>query len=311
MEKPLIYVDSDVGLGTAGAEIDDAAALIMLLISDRINLVGAGSVHGNVSCADALLNLNRLRSFFKREDVRLGRGSDLPLLEDPGWFAAWRSQYKATLHFEVPVSSPTSAQLMIDLVRAHPGNVTLLSIGPLTNLALAARLEPDFISQVKEVIAMGGSYGADPEPPEFNIRCDPEAAQIVFCAGWKLTLLGLNLTRRVVFNRQEFAELKGNHPATRLLKEMAPTWIDRMEKMGWEKGGCALHDAVAVAYILDRSLFQIKETGVSVELLNKTIRGVTRFSGSDPSLPRAGLVVDVDVQSCHDLIWSHIQFCEE
>jgi inosine-uridine nucleoside N-ribohydrolase len=283
----------------------------MLLVSDRINLMGAGSVHGNVSCADAMVNLSRLRSFFKRDDVRLGRGADLPLVEDPRWFTEWRSQYKATLPFEVPVSLPTSAQLMIDLVRAHPGKVTILSIGPLTNLALAARLEPDFISQVKEVIAMGGSYGTSPDTPEFNLRCDPEAAHIVFCAGWKLTLLGLNLTRRVVFHRQEFAELKGNHPATRLLKDMAPTWIDRMEKMGWEIGGCALHDAVAVAYILDSSLFERKETGVRVELQDKEVRGKTHFFEIDSSMPRAGLVVDMDLQSCHDFIWSHIQDCEE
>ncbi len=311
MERPLIYVDSDVGLGTPGAEIDDAAALIMLLTSNRINLAGAGSVYGNVCCADALVNLSRLRSFFRREDVRLGRGADLPFVEDPSWFTEWHSQYQANLPFDVPAQLPTSAQLMIDLVRAQPGKVTLLSIGPLTNLALAARLEPDFISQVKEVIVMGGSHGADGEPPEFNIRCDPEAAHIVFFAGWKLTMLGLNLTRRMVFKRQEFAELKGNHPATKLLKELAPIWIDRMEQMGWEEGGCALHDAVAVAYILDGSMFQNKEASVSVELLDKKTRGATRFSESDPSLPRTRLVMDVKVQLCHDLIWSHIQHCEE
>ena len=310
MERPLIYVDSDVGLGTPGAEIDDAAALIMLLTSNRINLVGAGSVYGNVSCADAMVNLSRLRSFFRREDVSLGRGAELPLVENPHWFTEWQSQYQTNLPFEVPSPIPTSAQLMIDLVRAHPGKVTLLSIGPLTNLALAARLEPGFIAQVKEVIVMGGSSDADGESPEFNIRCDPEAAHIVFLAGWKLTMLGLTLTRQMVFKRQEFAELKGNHPATQLLKDLAPIWIDRMEEMGWEEGGCALHDAVAVAYILDSSMFQSKEAGVSVELLDKTTRGATRFSDSDPSLPRARLVVDVKVQLCHDLIWSHIQHCE-
>lgn len=311
MKRPMIYVDTDVGLGTPGAEIDDSAALILLLTCKALQLAGAGSVYGNVHCPDALINLSRLISFFKRDDIPLGCGANLPLVEGPDWFAEWQALYKPTPPFPIPAILPTSAQLMIDLVKAHPGKITLLSIGPMTNLALAARLQPDFVPLVKEVVAMGGSYGSDTDLPEFNIRCDPEAAHIVLTAGWKLTLLGLDLTRRIVFTRQEFADLQGNHPATRLLKEMAPVWIDRMEKMGWEKGGCALHDAVAVAYILDRSIFKSREVGISVELQDNLSRGVTRFSNEDTILPNATVVVDVEVRKCHDLIWSYIQQCEE
>lgn len=311
MGKSFIYVDTDVGLGTPGAEIDDATALIMLFTSKELRLAGAGSVYGNVPCPDAMINLSRLCSFCKRDDVPLGRGANLPLLEGPDWFAEWQANYKPTLPFPVPESLPTSAQLMIDLVKAHPGEITLLSIGPMTNLALAARLQPDFIPLVKEVVVMGGSYDSDTDLPEFNIRSDPEAAHIVLTAGWKTTLLGLNITRRMVFTRKEFTDLNGTHPATRLLKEMAPAWIDRMEEMDWENGGCALHDAVAVAYILDKSLFKYKDIDVCVELRDKISRGVTRFSDAEPAHHHASVVVDVDVQRCHDLIWSYIQNCEE
>ena len=310
MAKPLVYVDTDVGLGTPGAEIDDAVALIMLMKSDKLDLLGAGSVFGNVPCPDALVNLCRLRSCFDKHALLIGRGADLPLVQGTDWFSEWQSHYGATYPFDVPDSLPTSAQLMIDLVKAHPHQVTILCIGPLTDLALAARLQPDFIPLVKEVVAMGGSYGGEGASPEFNIHCDPEAAHIVFSAGWKLTLLGLDLTRRVEFSRQEFTGLKGDHPATRLLKDQASIWIDRVEAMGWEQGGCSLHDAVAVAYILDRSLFQVREAGVQVELLDKKTRGLTRISESSPSRPRANLVVGVNVKPCHDLIWSHIQLCE-
>jgi len=209
----------------------------------------------------------------------------------------------------VPAGLPSSARLLIDLVKAHPRQVTLLAIGPMTDLALAARLEPDFVPLVKEVVAMGGSFGSDREEPEFNFRCDPEAAHIVLGAGWPVTLIGLNITRQVSYSRKEFAGLKGAHPATRLLREMAPVWIDRVEKMGWEQGGCALHDAVAVACLLQPGLFRFTSTGVRVELRDASMRGVVRFA-DDPSLPQARIATGIDLQKCHDLVWSLIQNCE-
>ena len=310
MPKPLVYVDTDIGLGTPGAEIDDAAALMMLMTHPGLEVLGAGSVFGNVPCRDALVNLSRMRSFFARQDIPLGHGTDLPLIEGVDWFSEWQSRYQPTLPFEVPESIPSSAQLMIDLVKANPHEVTLLSIGPMTNLALAARLDPDFIPLVKNVVAMGGSFGSTEDNPEFNVRCDPEAVQMVFNTGWDLNLFGINITGQVKYPRAEFAALKGTHPTTRLLKEMAPGWIDRMEEMGWEQGGCALHDAVAVAFLLDPSLFQFKKIGVRVELHDRSKRGVIHFDDTDRQLPQAGVATVVDVKGCHDLVWSLIQKCE-
>lgn len=273
--------------------------------------MGAGSVFGNVPGADALVNLCRLKSFFVRQDFKTGRGADRPLTEGLEWFTDWQSRYGVTLPFAVAYSLPTSAQLMIDLAKEHPHQVTILSIGPMTNLALAARLEPDFISLVKEVVAMGGSFGDEQEIPEFNMHCDPEAAYIVLNAGWHLTLFGLNITGQVKYTRQEFAALKGNHPATLLFQQMAPGWIDRVEEMGWERGGCALHDAVAAAYLVNPSLFQFKKIGISVELHDISKRGVIRFNDHNPSLPQARVATRVDVTGCHDLVWSYIQNCGE
>ncbi len=311
MLKPLIYVDTDVGLGTPGAEIDDASALVLLMTSPGLQLLGAGSVFGNVPIADALVNLSRLKSYFAHQECKIGTGAEQPLVEGLEWFTEWQSGYGKTLPFEVPGSLPSSTRLMIDLVREHPHQVTLLSIGPMTNLALAARLEPDFIPLVKEVVAMGGSFGKQPEASEFNSHCDPEAAHIVLNAGWNLTLFGLNITRQMKFTRQEFTALKGTHPATMLLKKMAQGWIDRVEKMGWEEGGCSLHDAVTAAYLVKPSLFQFRKIGISVELHDISKRGVVRFNDHDLSLPQARVATQVDVEGCHDLIWSYIQKCEE
>jgi purine nucleosidase len=310
MKNTLVYVDTDIGLGTPGAEIDDAAALIMLMTSPGLTLLGAGSIFGNVPCGDALVNLCRLQSFFNRSDILSGRGTNKPLIENMEWFSGWLSSYGETLPFEVSKNLPTSTHLMIDLVKEHPHQVTILAIGPLTNLALAVQLEPDFIPLVKEVVAMGGSFGSKQEIPEFNMHCDPEAADIVFNAGWNLKLVGINITGQVKYTRKEFASLKGSHSATLLLQKMAPGWIDRMEEMGWEHGGCALHDAIPVAYLLNQSLLTFNNTGVKVELHDIPKRGVIHFDDADPSLPQALVATDVDVMGCHDMVWSYIQNCE-
>jgi purine nucleosidase len=310
MARSLVYVDTDIGLGTPGSEIDDAAALIMLMTSTELDLLGAGSIFGNVPCVDALINLCRLHSFFKKQDSLEGRGADKPLIEKMEWFSEWLSSYGETFPFEVSENLPTSTHLMIDLVKEHPHQVTILAIGPMTNLALAVRLEPDFIPLVKEVLAMGGSFGSKQEIPEFNMHCDPEAADIVFNAGWNLRLIGINITGQVKYTRKEFMSLKGTHPATSLLQKMAPEWIDRMEEMGWEHGGCALHDAIPVAYLLNQSLLAFKKTGIRMELHDIPKRGVIHFDDADPSLPQALVATDVDVMGCHDLIWSYIQNCE-
>ena len=305
----LVYVDTDVGLGTPGAEIDDASALALLMTSAELNLLGAGSVFGNVPCADALVNLCRLKAFFHQRELKIGRGAERPLVEGLEWFGEWQTGYGPTLPFSVPAGLPTSARLMIDLVKAYPRQVTLLAIGPMTNLALAARLEPDFVPLVKEVAAMGGSFDSRQEIPEFNLHCDPEAAHIVLNAGWPLTLFGLNITGQVKYSREEFAALKGTHPVTRLFQQMAPGWIDRVEGMGWEHGGCALHDAVAAAYLLQPSLFQFQQTRIRVELHDIAKRGVIRFA-DDLALPQARVATSVHAAACHDLVWSHIQACE-
>jgi inosine-uridine nucleoside N-ribohydrolase len=197
--------------------------------------------------------------------------------------------------------------LIINTIRSHPSQVSILSLGPLTNLALAIRLDPAIIPLTDEVIVMGGSLNSQSPPPEFNVRCDPEAAQMVFSSGWNVHILGLDVTRRIHFSRRDFSSLPDGNSAVELLRTQAPSWIDRVEAMGWEQDGCALHDAVAVAYLIERSLFEIKETHVEVELADPDSRGITRFSAAKGKQTGVKVITGVDSGKCHDLIWSHIQ----
>ena len=307
MEKKLVFVDTDVGLGTPRAEIDDGAALIFLLRHNMVEVIGAGSIFGNVSLQDATLNLDRLLTWLGGERIPLGLGAEKPLIEDIGWFEGWQSVYGKTLPWNSRPSTIYAANLLIHTIRANPGQVSILSLGPMTNLALAARLEPAIIPLTREVIVMGGSFTIQNPTPEFNARSDPEAAQIVFNAGWNVHILGLDITRRVHFSRRDFSSLPDGNPAVELLRAQAPGWIDRMEEMGWEHDGCALHDAVAAAYLVDDSIFQTEESRVDIELANPNSRGVTRFSSVSEGDPIVKVITGLDIPKCRDLIWSHIK----
>jgi inosine-uridine nucleoside N-ribohydrolase len=307
LNKKLVYVDTDVGLGTPGAEIDDGAALIFLSRHPSVEMLGAGSVFGNVPVHDAALNLDRLLAWLEGEHIPLGLGAERPLLADMTWFESWQSAYGQTLPWDFRVPVERAANLMIRIIRDDPGQVSILSLGPMTNLALAVRLDPGIVPLTPEVIVMGGSFNSQNPTPEFNMRCDPEAAQIVFNAGWKVNLLGLDITRRVHFSRHDFASLPDGNPTVELLRSQAPGWIERMEAMGWEQDGCALHDAVAAAYLVDDTIFQTRESCVEVELADLGSRGVTRFSSAIEGQPIVRVVTDLDILKCRDLIWSQVE----
>lgn len=307
MNKKLVYIDTDVSLGTPGAEIDDGAALIFLLRNTEIEVVGAGSVFGNVPIHDAHLNLERLLTWLGGEQILRGRGANTPLIEDTAWFESWQSAYGKTLPWNTRPSTYFAANLIIQTVHDNPNQVSILSLGPMTNLALAVRLDPTIIPLTREVIVMGGSFNVQNPEPEFNVRCDPEAAQIVFSSGWNVHILGLDITRRVHFSRRDFASLPNGNPAVELLRAQAPGWIDRVEKMGWEQDGCALHDAVAAAYLVNDTIFRTDKASVEVELMNPTSRGLTRFSSTTGSESVVTVVTGTEPSKCRELIWSHIQ----
>lgn len=307
MNNKLVYVDTDVSLGTPGAEIDDGAALIFLLRNRLIDIAGTGSVFGNVPAQDAALNLDRILTWLVGKNIPLGIGAEKPLVADNAWFESWQSVYGETLSWNIRPATYTAANLMIDAIRNNPGQVSILALGPMTNLALAARLEPAIIPLTRAVIVMGGSVNIQKPMPEFNVRCDPEAAQIVFNSGWNVHILGLDITRRVHFSRRDFLSLSDGNPAVELLRKQAPGWIDRVEGMGWEQDGCALHDAIAAAYLVDDTIFQIEEASVEVELSDPKMRGVTRIVPATGSEPNIKVITDLDTLKCRDLIWSHLQ----
>ncbi len=307
-EKPIVYFDTDISLGIPGAEIDDGTALMLLLNSSKIEVCGIGTVFGNTSIDNVNQNLTRMLSYLGKDTIPFGIGAKEPLESDLYWFSEWQADYGKTQPFEYASPRRTAAQLIIDLIHQYPNQLLILAIGPLTNLATALKQEPGIAGQVKEVIAMRGTFSDQPQEPEFNIHCDPHAAQKVFQAGWPLTLLGLEITRRVHFSRDDFASLPNIHPAIRLLRQQAAGWIDRVEAKGWEKDGCSLHDAVAAAYLLHPEIFKTQLAKVKVSIGGEHPDGTTTVKpvlGFDEQ--NITIVTEVNAAKCKEIIWSAIK----
>ena len=297
----LYIIDTDISLGTPRAEIDDGAALICLRRSLGERVLAVTTVHGNAGIESATWNAQRLCAYLDWE-APVYPGAERPLVEDPSWFAGWQAGYGPTPPWPEPAGDRPAAEIIIDLARAYPGRITVVALGPLTNLAIALGAAPDIAELVREVVCMGGSRDAKDPAPEFNFRSDPEAAHAVLLAGWPLRLFGLEITRQVFFSREEFEALPEGQPAVDLLKQQAPGWIDRVEAAGWESGGCSLHDAAPAAALIEETLFSFEEYKALVELGAGGSRGRTHF------LPGKGVRAAIAIResACRELVYGYL-----
>ncbi|MCJ7625314.1 MAG: nucleoside hydrolase [Anaerolineaceae bacterium] len=314
-ERPVL-IDTDISLGTSNAEIDDGAALIVLLTSPEILCQGVSVVRGNVPVHLALQNAGRLLSFLGRTDIPLALGAGSPLIcdheHDRQW-SEWQSaHYGDTPDWKTDIPSRDAANFIISKVQSEPGKLTILALGPFTNLALVLQKAPEIANQVREVIAMGGSFSQESSTPEFNIRCDPEAAQIVFNAPWPVRLLGLDITRRVLFRRSDFRKMNGAHPAVNLLMSQAEDWIKTVEEQGWEHAGCALHDAVAALVLLEPGFFEFKKAHIEVNTSFDPRRGITRISTKeDDNTWNKYVASSIDEEKCFNFIQTRLMNLEK
>ena len=152
----------------------------------------------------------------------------------------------------------------------------LFPIGPLTNIALAVSKDPAIASLVKDIVIMGGSItgGNVDGAAEANIYNDPEAAQIVFNAGWTVTMIGSDVGERTLITRKDVTELQANHqPESDFVAKLADFYLTRSEKSGYQ--GAAMYDPLAVATVIDPTLVTLKSMHVDVETKGEFTRGET------------------------------------
>ncbi len=273
-QKKKIIFDTDPGL-------DDAIALFFLMgRRDVLDPLAVTTVFGNVDIDKTTNNALRLLRFLGINNVPVHRGVSTPLIRDrvSGEMIHGQSGLGDTLLpepvWEITSEDEHAAMAMARKVRAYPGQVKVITVGPMTNLALAIRLYPEIVEQIDEVIIMGGAMGQGNRTAsaEYNVFADPHAANIVFNSQVSLVMLGLDVTERTKpgeYERKFFQNI--NHPAAQVTLE----FMDFFKKQMNREHDMALHDACAVAYALNPNIFKTRKMHVDVELTGTHTLGRT------------------------------------
>ncbi|QQQ75340.1 nucleoside hydrolase [Saccharothrix sp. 6-C] len=247
MTTPLI-IDTDPG-------VDDAFALALAAASPEVDLIGVTTVFGNVSLENTTRNALRLLALLGRDDVPVGVGASRPLVHPHPHLSSAHgadglSGYADTLPRPTRGPDPRDAvTLLRDLLDQADRPVTIVPIGPLTNIALLLAAHPGLKPKIGRLVVMGGGVngGNITATAEFNVWSDPEAARRVLVEeDVPTTLVPMDLTRRCAVSSQWLTDLAGTSPVARALVDLTPDYLATYRRfLGWD--GMAVHDAVAVA----------------------------------------------------------------
>src|SRR5882762_4816462 len=318
-----VILDTDPGT-------DDALALMLALNSPELDVRAITVVPGNVTAEMGLENALRMVSLANRCDIPVAAGARHPLFQKLITAEFWHGK-NGLANIDLPPSkckldARYGPDLIIQLIHASPHEITLVPVGPLTNIALAVEKDPSIVPLVKEVILMGGSItgGNVNAAAEANIFNDPEAAQIVFQAGWPLTMVGLEVGDKALFTRKYLDELGKTHgPVNDFIYGVNKFLIALAEQFG--AAGSPMYDPSAVAVAVDSTLVKVQEMHVDVETKGEFTRGETvgnrhgniernvlhgdryMIEGVDRVVPNAKVCVDVDADRMLRLFVSRIR----
>lgn len=261
---------------------DDAIAILLAYGNPDIDLLAVTTVVGNQTLEKVSRNALAIAEIANIRGIPFAKGAIRPLVREV--------EVAPSIHGESCLDGPVlpeatqqhvtqhAVQFIIDLIMSHPEKtITLVPTGGLTNIALAARLEPRIIDRVKEVVLMGGGYhtGNWSAVAEFNIKIDPEAAHIVFNAGWKVTMVGLDLTHQALATPDVVERIAAIN--TKLAKFVVEL-LDFFGKMYKQAQGFdypPVHDPCAVAYVIDPTLIETQKVPVNIELTGTHTLGMT------------------------------------
>jgi purine nucleosidase len=274
MPKRIIF-DTDPG-------IDDACAILLALASPEVSVEGLSIVHGNCSLEQGTTNALSVLELANATHIPVAKGCELPLVQ-PSLLAPETHGDTGLGYAELP--SPRTKYIvqhaidfLIEKILAFPGEITLVAIGPLTNVALAIRQEPRIVQALKEIIIMGGALryeGNTTALAEFNTYVDPHAAHIVYHAGIPTTLVPLDVTYQCVLTQGDVRRLQEvDSPITQFVADATRFYMqfhDEFQKID----GCVINDPLALALTFAPELCTYQELPVDVDISGGISMGKT------------------------------------
>ncbi|MDA1193116.1 MAG: nucleoside hydrolase [Candidatus Poribacteria bacterium] len=309
-----ILLDTDTG-------VDDALAILLAMRSPEVRVEAITAVHGNIPVETAAANIGRVLDVCQPESrPPVAMGAARPLKRHPvhaddvhgsdglgGATALLKPD--GSLRYppsSVPLDPRSATEVICETLRRAPNEVTLVAVGPLTNVAQAWRADPDALRSAREIVVMGGAFrrfGNMSPVAEFNVFADPHAAAEVFDSGLPVTLFPLDVTEQVVLTREAVGRAHGELAAfVRDITDATMAFGERVEAIQ----GMYVHDALTVAYLIDPSLFGFVERRVEVETVGQVAYGQTvadlretpRFRGE----PTVKIVVSVEADAVIELL---------
>jgi purine nucleosidase len=243
-----MLLDCDTG-------VDDTLAILYAALHPDIDLLGVGSVWGNVDVDTATRNSLHTVAMAGRPEVPVARGAAGPITGRPAEFAPHvhgtdGQGNRGTGRPVQPAAEGTAAEQIVRIAREHPGQVELVAVGPLTNVALALGLCPELPSLLRGVTIMGGAAlapGNVTEVAEANIWHDPEAAEAVFAAGWPLTMVGLDVTMRTTLDGAQLDRLQTGGSLARYVADIIELYAGFFAVTAFGERRSCMHDLLAVA----------------------------------------------------------------
>ncbi|KAK9156708.1 hypothetical protein Scep_003282 [Stephania cephalantha] len=296
---------------------DDSMAIFMAFQSPEIEVIGLTTIFGNVATKDATHNALLLCEIAERPDVPVAEGSYEPLKRGEPRVADFVHGSDGLGNISLPPpkgskADKTAAEFLVEKASQYPGEVSILALGPLTNLALAIKSDSTFASNVKKIVILGGAFfalGNVNPAAEANIYGDPEAADVVFTSGANIVVVGINITTQVKLTDEDLAELresKGRH--AQLLSDMCKFYRDWHVKSDGLHG-IFLHDPVSFVALVRPDLFSYKKGVVRVETQGICVghtlmdQGLKKWNSNNPwseySPVSVAWTVDVDQVVAH------------
>lgn len=271
-----IIIDTDPGQ-------DDAGAIMLAAASPELDVLALTAVAGNVPLELTKRNARLILDICGRSEIPVYAGAEKPLKRD--LVTAEEVHGKTGIDgvdiYEppVPLANGHAVDFIIKAIRDNEkGAITLCPLGPLTNIAMALQKAPDIAERVGEIVLMGGGFfeGGNITPTaEFNIYVDPEAAEIVFASGIKITMMPLDVTHKVLTRKDRIARLRaeGGKPAG-IMADMLE-YFERFDEQKYGTDGGPLHDPTVIAYLLKPELFSGRECNVEIETKSELTLGMT------------------------------------